>query len=148
MLNWTELLYLLPDGATVCTETSSTSIASQSLHTTAPGGSTHRCRWPSGWHATESIVPKVIYHVFLFQFFNWIECLSIYTTTSMQVRSIVYRFLRLHSLVEGTIKAKKNLALTDIADWTGIGITTCEREAEDWQKWRKIVKSSKCRNGR
>ena len=31
----------------------------------------------------------------------------------------------------------------DIAEWMGIGITTCEREAEDRQKWRKIVKSSK-----
>ena len=33
--------------------------------------------------------------------------------------------------------------LTDIAEWTGIWITTFVRETEDRQKWRKIVVSSK-----
>ena len=36
---------------------------------------------------------------------------------------------------------------TDIAEWTWIRITTCLREAEDRQKWRKIAKSSKSPNG-
>ena len=37
----------------------------------------------------------------------------------------------------------KRTWLSDITEWTGIGITTCMRETEDRQKWRKIAKSSK-----
>ena len=45
-------------------------------------------------------------------------------------------------------KANTILAHRHIAEWTVIGIITCVREAEDRQKWRKIVKSSKCPKGR
>ena len=36
--------------------------------------------------------------------------------------------------------------LTDIAEWTEIGITIRVREAEDRQKWRRLVTSIKCPN--
>ena len=29
--------------------------------------------------------------------------------------------------------------VNNIAEWTGIGITAYVREAEDWQKWRKML---------
>ena len=47
----------------------------------------------------------------------------------------------MHGLVEGTRGRgrPKRTWLRDITDWTGIGITECVKEAEDRQKWRKIV---------
>ena len=39
---------------------------------------------------------------------------------------------------------QKELGSHTMKEWTGIGITTCVREAKDRHKWRKIVKLSKC----
>ena len=54
----------------------------------------------------------------------------------------------MHGLVEGARgrRRPKRTLLTHIAEWTEIGITTCVREAEDWQKWRRRFKSSKYRD--
>ena len=54
--------------------------------------------------------------------------------------------VRLVERARGRGKPKRTW-FTDIAEWTGIGITACVREAEDRQKWGKIAKSSKCIEG-
>ena len=45
-------------------------------------------------------------------------------------------------------EGQKSTWVTDIAEWTGIGITACVRETEDQQEWREMGKSSKGPNSR
>ena len=56
----------------------------------------------------------------------------------------------MHDLVEHVGgRGRPNITwLNDIAEWTGIGITTWVREAEERQRWRRLVVSSKCPDGR
>ena len=57
----------------------------------------------------------------------------------------------MHGLVEYAIRGRgrpKKTWINGIAEWTRTGITSCLREAEDRQKWRKIFELSKCTNGR